>query len=60
MRKTNWELADLLQNLSNSFGEREGRDSIHEDNDNYLNGVKKAVPEIEKALEELKEYLKDK
>lgn len=59
-KKINWELADLLQNLSNSFGDREGREAIHLDNDEYLNGVKKALPNIEKAFLDLKDYLKDK
>jgi hypothetical protein len=60
VKKINSELADLLQNLSNSYGDREGRNAIHLDNDEYLNGVKKSIPNIEKALSDLKEYLKDK
>lgn len=52
------ELANLLQNLSNALSDREGFNEIHLDNDNYFNGVKKAIPEIEKALQELKDYLK--
>jgi hypothetical protein len=60
VRKINFELADLLQSLSNSYGDREGRNAIHLDTDEYLNGVKKSIPHIEKALENLKEYLKDK
>lgn len=52
------ELANLLQNLSNALSDREGRNEIHLDNDNYVNGVKKAIPEIEKALNEVKSYLK--
>jgi hypothetical protein len=60
VKKTNWKLADLLQNLSNAMSDRAGRESINLDNDEYLNGVKKAVPLMEKALDDLKEYLKDK
>lgn len=60
MKKTNFELADLLQNLSNAVNEREGRDSSHLDNDEYINGAKKAIPEIEKALNDLKLFLQDK
>ncbi len=56
-RRINFELADLLQNLSNALSEREGRDSIHLDNAEYLNGVKKAIPEIDKALAEVKKYI---
>lgn len=59
-RKINGQLADLLQKLSNSYGDREGRDAIHLDTDEYLNGVKKAIPDIEKAVADLKAYLKDK
>lgn len=51
------ELADLLQNLSNALSEREGRNEIHLDNDNYINGVKKAIPEMEKALNAIKDYI---
>lgn len=59
-RKINFQVADLLQNLSNSYGDRGGQKAFREDTDEYLNGVKKAIPDIEKALKELKEYLKDK
>ena len=59
-RKINFQLADLLQDLSDSYGERGGRNAIHLDTDEYLVGVKKSIPRIEKALENLKEYLKDK
>jgi hypothetical protein len=59
-RKINFQLADLLQNLSNSYGERKGRNAIHLDTDEYLEGVKESIPQIEKALKELKAYLKDK
>lgn len=59
-RKINFELADLLQNLSNALSERGGGEAIHLDNDEYLNGVKKAIPEIVKALADVKKYLKGK
>ncbi|MFS0643741.1 hypothetical protein [Siminovitchia sp. 179-K 8D1 HS] len=59
-RKVNFELANLLQNLSNTLSEREGREAIHLDNDEYLIGVKKAIPEVEKALADIKEYLLNK
>lgn len=58
--KINAELSNLLQNLSNAISGREGVDTIRLDNEEYLNGVKKAVPEIEKSLEEVKKYLQDK
>lgn len=59
-KKHNFTLADLLQNISNSINDRKGDEAFHLDNDDYLNGVKNAVPKIEKALKDLKEYLKDK
>ncbi|MFA9556084.1 hypothetical protein ACERII_02080 [Evansella sp. AB-rgal1] len=57
MRKENFQLADLLQNLSNALSDREGRNAIHENSDAYVDGVRKAIPEIEKALEKVKSYL---
>lgn len=56
--KQKMELANLLQNLSNALSDREGRDQIHIDNDDYVNGVKKAIPEMEKALNAIKDFLK--
>jgi hypothetical protein len=55
--RQNVEVTDLLQNLSNSYGDREGREAFWEHNDEYINGVKKALPQIEKALQDLKVYL---
>ncbi|MBU9714399.1 hypothetical protein [Evansella tamaricis] len=57
MRKENLQLTDLLQNLSNALSDREGRNKIHADTDEYVNGVRKVVPEIEKALDKVKSYL---
>ncbi|APC50375.1 hypothetical protein BME96_19015 (plasmid) [Virgibacillus halodenitrificans] len=54
--KEKHEVANLLQNLSNAVSDREGDNEIHQDNDNYINGVIKAIPKIEKALNELKLY----
>lgn len=59
-RKINFKLANLLQTLSDALSEREGTEAVLIDNDEYLNGVKKAIPEIEKALDDVKKYLQDK
>lgn len=58
INKQKMELANLLQNLSNTLSDREGRDQIHIDNDDYVNGVKKAIPEMQMALNEIKDFLK--
>lgn len=57
-RTINFQLADLLQNLSNAVSDREGDKNFSVQDSSYLNGVKKAIPDIEKALKELKDYLK--
>jgi hypothetical protein len=57
--KQNIELADLLQNLSNAK-EHNGHQHFFEANDKYLEAVKETIPKVEKALEALKVYLKDK
>lgn len=55
--KQNVEVANLLQELSNSFGEREGQDALFDHTNEYINGVKKAIPDIEQALNNLKTYI---
>jgi hypothetical protein len=57
--KRNIELADLLQNLSNAK-DHKGHEYFFEQNDKYLEEVKATIPKIEKALDALKAYLKDK
>lgn len=54
--KQNVEVANLLQELSNAFGDREGQDALFDHTDEYIKGVKKAIPDIEEALNNLKTY----
>lgn len=58
-RKINFQLADLLQNLSNAVSDREGDRNFSVQDSSYLDGVKKAIPDMEKALKELKSYIKE-
>jgi hypothetical protein len=55
--KQNIEVTDLLQNLSNSYGDRKGQSAFWEHTDEYINGIREAIPNIEKALQDLKDYL---
>lgn len=57
MMKENQELSNLMQNLANAIGDREGRDALMEKSPEYVYGVIDALPKIEKALNEVKEFI---
>lgn len=54
LNKTNMEISDLLQKLSNAVN-----DGQYTYDENYANDVKKRIPKIEKALGDLKKYLNE-
>lgn len=56
----NIEITGLLQKISNSISEREGIEAFFEEDSRYVDGVKKAIPNIEHALEQLKACLNEK